>query len=75
VKAVTPERRKEAPAPVPREQKSALARALGRKFVVSVELDPPRGADAGQIIERAQYCKENEVDAINVADGRAPRRA
>jgi len=69
VKAVTPERRKEAPEPVPREQKSPLARALGRKFVVSVELDPPRGADAGQIIERAQYCKENEVDAINVADG------
>jgi len=69
VKAVTPERRKEAPAPVPREQKSKLARALRRKFVVSVELDPPRGADAGQIIERAQYCKENEVDAINVADG------
>ena len=69
VKAVTPERRKEAPPPVPREQKSPLARALGRKFVVSVELDPPRGADAGQIIERAQYCKENEVDAINVADG------
>jgi len=69
VKTVTQERRKEAPPPVPREQKSALARALGRKFVVSVELDPPRGADAGQIIERAQYCKENEVDAINVADG------
>jgi len=69
VKAVTSERRKQAPAPVPREQKSPLARALRRKFVVSVELDPPRGADAGQIIERAQYCKENEVDAINVADG------
>jgi len=69
VKTVTQERRKEAPPPVPREQKSGLARALGRKFVVSVELDPPRGADAGQIIERAQYCKENEVDAINVADG------
>jgi methionine synthase I (cobalamin-dependent)/5,10-methylenetetrahydrofolate reductase len=69
VKAVTPERRTEAPAPVPREQKSPLARALRRWFVVSVELDPPRGADAGQIIERAQYCKENEVDAINVADG------
>jgi methionine synthase / methylenetetrahydrofolate reductase(NADPH) len=69
VKAVTPERRTEAPAPVPREQKSPLARALRRRFVVSVELDPPRGADAGQIIERAQYCKENEVDAINVADG------
>jgi len=34
-----------------------------------VELDPPRGAEAGVLIERAQYCKENEVDAINVADG------
>ncbi len=62
-------RPREAPAPVPRHEKSALARQLGRKFVVSVELDPPRGADPGVIVERAQYCKENEVDAINVADG------
>jgi homocysteine S-methyltransferase len=69
VKALTPPRRKEAPAPVPREEKSRLARSLRRKFVVSVELDPPRGAEAGALLERAQYCKENEVDAINVADG------
>lgn len=69
VKVVTPPRRKEAPAPVPREEKSKLARSLRRKFVVSVELDPPRGAEAGALIERAQFCKENEVDAINVADG------
>jgi homocysteine S-methyltransferase len=34
-----------------------------------VELDPPKGADPGLILERAQYCRENEVDAINVADG------
>ncbi|HEY3120311.1 MAG TPA: methylenetetrahydrofolate reductase, partial [Vicinamibacteria bacterium] len=40
-----------------------------KKFVVSVELDPPKGADPGRIIDRAQYCKENEVDVINVADG------
>ena len=64
-----PRRAKEAPVPVPREEKTALARKLGKKFVVSVELDPPRGAEPGQILERAQYCKENEVDAINVADG------
>ena len=64
-----PSRPKEAPAPVPREEKSPLGRKLRRKFVVSVELDPPRGADPGAILERAQYCKENEVDAINVADG------
>jgi methionine synthase I (cobalamin-dependent)/5,10-methylenetetrahydrofolate reductase len=64
-----PTRAKEAPAPVPREEKSPLARKLGKQFVVSVELDPPKGADPGRIVDRAQYCKENEVDAINVADG------
>jgi methionine synthase I (cobalamin-dependent)/5,10-methylenetetrahydrofolate reductase len=68
-RVLPPARPKEAPTPVPREAKSPLARRLGRKFVVSVELDPPRGADPGVILERAQYCKENEVDAINVADG------
>ena len=36
---------------------------------MSVELDPPKGADPGRIIDRAQYCKENEIDAVNVADG------
>jgi homocysteine S-methyltransferase len=62
-------RPKEAPAPVPREEKSPLARKLRRKFVVCVELDPPRGADPGALLERALVCKENEVDAVNVADG------
>jgi len=67
---ILPEARaKEAPQPVAREDKSPLARKLGKKFVVSVELDPPKGADPGQILDRAQYCKENEVDVINVADG------
>ncbi|HEY2941212.1 MAG TPA: bifunctional homocysteine S-methyltransferase/methylenetetrahydrofolate reductase [Vicinamibacteria bacterium] len=64
-----PVRAKEAPAPIPREDKSPLARKLGKQFVVSVELDPPKGADPGRIVDRAHYCKENEVDAINVADG------
>lgn len=60
---------KEAPAPIPREEKSALARKLAKKFVVSVELDPPKGADPGLILERAQRCRESEIDVINVADG------
>jgi methionine synthase I (cobalamin-dependent)/5,10-methylenetetrahydrofolate reductase len=65
-----PVRAAEAPKPLPREEKSPLARKLARgQFVVSVELDPPRGADPGAIMDRAQYCRENEVDAINVADG------
>ena len=69
VTVLPPARPKEAPQPVPRESKSPLARKLGKKFVVSVELDPPKGADPGAIVEKALYCKENEVDAINVADG------
>ncbi len=69
VRVLPPSRPREAPAAVPREEKSPLARKLRRKFVVSVELDPPRGADPGAIVERALYCRENEVDAINVADG------
>jgi homocysteine S-methyltransferase len=70
VVAILPQARsKEAPQPILREEKSPLARKLGKKFVVSVELDPPKGADPGQILDRAQYCKENEVDVINVADG------
>jgi methionine synthase I (cobalamin-dependent)/5,10-methylenetetrahydrofolate reductase len=64
-----PSRPREAPAPVPREEKSPLGRRLRRKFVVSVELDPPRGADPGALLERAQLCRESEIDAINVADG------
>ena len=36
---------KAAPEPIPREEKSPLARKMGKKFVVSVELDPPKGAD------------------------------
>jgi len=69
VTIVPPVAAKEALPPILREEKSPLAKRLGKKFVVSVELDPPKGADPGRIIDRAQYCKENEIDAINVADG------
>jgi methionine synthase I (cobalamin-dependent)/5,10-methylenetetrahydrofolate reductase len=69
IAVLPPARPRESPTPIARETKSPLARKLGKQFVVSVELDPPKGADPGRIIDRAQYCKENEVDAINVADG------
>jgi homocysteine S-methyltransferase len=54
---------------VPREEKSHLARSLGRKFVVSVEMDPPKGAEPGVLLDRAQWLKEKEIDFLNVADG------
>jgi homocysteine S-methyltransferase len=69
VAVLPPARHREAPTPIAREEKSGLARKLGRKFVVSIELDPPKGADPGAIIDRAQYCREREIDCINVGDG------
>lgn len=38
------------------------------KFVVSVELDPPRGLNFEKVIEGAILCKKHNVDAINIAD-------
>ena len=49
--------------------RSALARKLAaREFVVSVEIDPPRGARPRKMIEGADLLKRVGVDTINVAD-------
>jgi methionine synthase I (cobalamin-dependent)/5,10-methylenetetrahydrofolate reductase len=56
--------------PVPRRQKSHLANALeDRKFVVAVELAPPRGFQTDQIVERAKRLQAQRVDVINIPDG------
>lgn len=69
VEILTPSEARTEHEPVPREKKSRLAKSLGRKFTVSVEMDPPKGADPGVLIEKAQWLKDNEVDFINVGDG------
>lgn len=38
------------------------------KFVVSVEIDPPKGIDASRLVAGAATCKANGVDVINIAD-------
>ena len=65
---------REAPAvtasPVPRDQKSRLARELGRgAFVVAIELLPPRGYEAEPAIQRARELKRYGVDIVNIPDG------
>jgi homocysteine S-methyltransferase len=56
--------------PVAREQKSRLAHAMTRgRFVVAIELLPPRGYQAEQVIERARALKIRGVDIINIPDG------
>jgi homocysteine S-methyltransferase len=55
--------------PVAREQKSRLAHEMARgHFVVAVELLPPRGYRADEVIERARQLKIRGVDAVNIPD-------
>ncbi len=53
----------------PEEQATSLLRKLrAGKFVVSVEVDPPRGFTAEKQIEGALHAKSVGADAVNVAD-------
>ncbi len=53
--------------------RSQFGRKIGRKFLVTVELDVPRGLDMSPMIEGARYLKGFGVDAINVTDGARAR--
>jgi len=51
-------------------KKSEFARKITEgKFVVSVEIDPPKGTDYSRVVAGAKLMKENGIDAINIADG------
>ena len=56
--------------PVSREQKSRLAREMAAgRFIVAVELLPPRGFEAQPLIERARLLKDRGIDVVNIPDG------
>jgi homocysteine S-methyltransferase len=56
--------------PVPVGERSRLSRAVGDgKFVVSVEMLPPRGHDLAKTLAGARMLREAGVDAINIPDG------
>ncbi len=58
-----------AAAGVPQTQTSSFERKLAAgEFVVSVELDPPRGVDGDRLVQGAILLKQAGVDAINIAD-------
>jgi methionine synthase I (cobalamin-dependent)/5,10-methylenetetrahydrofolate reductase len=50
------------------EKASEFAGKLGKKFMVSVEVDPPRGVNTERILKNVQMLKEIGVDAVNIAD-------
>jgi len=47
---------------------SEFAGKLGKKFMISVEVDPPRGVNAEKILKNVEMLKQIGVDAINIAD-------
>lgn len=49
-------------------ERSTFGSKLGRKFVVSVEIDPPRGLDLEKYIQGALMLRQKGADAINIAD-------
>lgn len=55
--------------PVPLEKRSGFGAKLGKKFMISVEIDPPKGLDATKAIEGAKFLQGHGVDVINIADG------
>ena len=57
------ETEEEAPAPT-----GLLEKLRAGKFVVSVEVDPPRGFSAAKMLEGARIALEHGADAVNVAD-------
>jgi methionine synthase I (cobalamin-dependent)/5,10-methylenetetrahydrofolate reductase len=50
------------------EPTGLLRKLLAGKFVVSVEVDPPRGFNPAKMLEGARIAKERGADAVNVAD-------
>lgn len=46
---------------------------LGREFVVTVEVTPPRGVDCTDVIDRCRQLVELGIDAVSVSDNPGPR--
>jgi homocysteine S-methyltransferase len=52
------------------EQRSALAaKVAAKRFVVSVEVNPPVGLDPARAVAAARMLKAGGVDVVNIADG------
>jgi homocysteine S-methyltransferase len=52
---------------------SRFSQNLGKKFLVTVELDIPRGLDMSEVYEGAEYLAKYGIDAVNISDGARAR--
>jgi len=53
----------------PTNEKSRLAASIGKRFVVSVEINPPVGYDVSKALAAAKMLTDAGVDVINIPDG------
>ncbi|MEA2552339.1 MAG: methionine synthase / methylenetetrahydrofolate reductase, partial [Fimbriimonadaceae bacterium] len=60
-------------APLPQSEPSELGLKLGKKFVVAVEMDVPRGLNLDKLMAGAKALKVSGADVINVSDGARAR--
>jgi len=51
-----------------RVEPGSFAARLGREFIISVEVDPPKGANPEKILTNVHKLKEAGIDAVNIAD-------
>jgi homocysteine S-methyltransferase len=75
VSTVEPLERAKTVEAVPVEERSPLGAKLakksilGRPFVVSVEVNPPKGHEAAKVLEAVERLRFHGVDVVNVPDG------
>ncbi len=69
VSTPTPTPSVEVPQTPYRDLSQMAAKLEDRKFVYSVEMNPPRSAQTAKIVERARELKTAGVDVVNVPDG------
>jgi len=55
-------------ASAPPAEPTELSRKVGRQFVISVEVDPPKGTDPTKDLLGARMVRERGADVINVGD-------
>ena len=72
-KAVAVRERTEEAQAAAQTQGSRLAEKLGRKYVVTVELDVPRGLDMSPLLRAAETLRDQGCDCIDVSDGARAR--
>lgn len=62
-----------APSLAPLARPTAFERKLGRHFVITTEISPPRGADASEAIAAAKLLESAGADAVNISDNPTAR--